>query len=65
MITELEEEHARLLSEHDELSRQLASFGGDVTPTLLDESKLREEKRILKQDTQRMDARMNILEVRK
>ena len=63
MITELEEEHARLLSEHDELSRQLTSLGGDVTPTLRDESKLREEKRILKQDTQRMDARMNILEV--
>ena len=36
MITELEEEHARLLSEHDELSRQLTSLGGDVTPTLRD-----------------------------
>ena len=65
MITDLEDEHGRLLAEHDDLSRQLTSIGSDVIDENVtsDEVKLREATRLLKQDTQRMEARMNILQV--
>jgi len=62
MINDLEEEHGRLLAEHDDLSRQLTSMddGIDVDAS---QDKLREATRLLKQDTQRMETRMNILQV--
>lgn len=64
MINDLEEEHGRLLAEHDDLSRQLTSMddgiGVDVDAS---QDKLREATRLLKQDTQRMETRMNILQV--
>ena len=64
MISSLEEENGRLLAEHDDLNRQMTSIGGgDDVGVNDDESKLREATRMLKQDTQRMEARMNILQV--
>jgi hypothetical protein len=68
MISDLEDEHNRLLAEHDDLSRQLMSMSDDVICESGEngengENKLREATRMLKQDTQRMETRMNILQV--
>ena len=71
MISELEDEHGRLLAEHDDLSRQLSAMSDDVIVENVEnggkvengENRLREATRMLKQDTQRMETRMNILQV--
>jgi hypothetical protein len=65
MMFELEERHGKLLAEQDDLSRQMSSLNGldSLGGLQSDETKLREATRALKQDTQRMEARMNILQV--